>query len=109
MTVELLYVPGCPNHKPAARLVRDVLAAEGLRTDLIETRVSTCEEARTRSFPGSPTLRVNGQDIETLTSHCLPVGFACRTYAVEGKQQGVPPRSWLERAIRAARALEKSS
>lgn len=106
MTVELLYVPGCPNHETAAELVRDVLEAEGLRAELIETPVSSYEEACARSFPGSPTVRINGLDIERVSLHHLPIGFACRTYAVEGKQQGVPPRSWLATAIRAARTSE---
>jgi hypothetical protein len=106
MTVELLYTPGCPNHETAAELVRDVLKAEGLRADLVETPVSSYEEAWARSFAGSPTVRVNGQDVENIALHHLPIGFACRTYVVEGKRQGVPPRSWLARAIRAARTSE---
>lgn len=106
MTVELLYLPGCPNHERAAELARNVLQAEGLRADLIEVPVSNYEEAKKHGFPGSPTLRVNGQDIEAAASAALPTGFACRTYSVEGRQQGVPPRSWLEEAIRAARRKE---
>ena len=106
MTVELLYLPGCPNHERAAELVRNVLQAEGLGADLIEVPVSSYEEAKMHAFPGSPTLRVNGQDIEDAASAALPIGFACRMYSVEGRQQGVPPQSWLEQAIRAARTME---
>lgn len=51
-------------------------------------------------------MRVNGEDVENVPSHRLGVGFACRTYFVDGKPQGVPPRSWVERAIRAARKRE---
>jgi hypothetical protein len=58
------------------------------------------------AFPGSPTIRVNGQDIENIPSDRLPVGFACRTYLVDGRPQGLPPRSLLEKAIRTARELE---
>jgi hypothetical protein len=106
MTVELLYLPGCPNHEDAADLIRNVLAAEGLQSVFIETPVSNSEEASSQAFPGSPTLRVNGQDIEDLPPD-RQIGFACRTYSVGGRTQGLPPRSWLERAIRAARTLEE--
>lgn len=107
MTLELLYLPGCPNHGAAADIVRNVLQAEGVSADLTETPISNYEEAITHSFPGSPTLRVNGQDIEFTSSGGFEVGFACRTYLIEGQPLGVPPRLWVERAIRAARNQEE--
>jgi hypothetical protein len=64
------------------------------------------EDARTHGFPGSPTVRVNGHDIESIPSHRLAAGFACRAYFVEGKLLSVPPRCWLERAIRKAQEQE---
>ena len=107
MTVELLYLPNCPHHGAALDLARNVLNDEGMAVELIETSISDYEEAIQRRFPGSPTLRVNGQDIEDVPSECLAVGFACRTYLVNGILRGVPPRAWLERAIRAARPAEE--
>ena len=107
MTVELLYLPNCPHHSAALDLARDVLKVGGMAAELIETPISDYEEAIERKFPGSPTLRVNGQDIEDVASEHLAVGFACRTYLVDGISRGVPPRAWLERAIRAAQATEE--
>jgi hypothetical protein len=108
MTVELLYLPGCPSHEETANLVRTVFHAERVSANLIEIAVCGSEEAKAHGFPGSPTLRVNGQDIEDVPAEGLPIGFACRTYSVKGKQQGVPPRSWLERAIRVAQTSEEN-
>lgn len=107
MTVELLYLRNCPHHGAALDLARDVLKDEGMAAELIETPISDFEEAIERRFPGSPTLRVNGQDIEDVPSERLAVGFACRTYLVDGISRGVPPRAWLERAIRTAHATEE--
>ncbi len=104
MILKLLYLPGCPNHVNAANLVRSVLLAEGLSTELNEIPVIDYEEAQAAGFPGSPTLLVNGRDVET--GFPSPVGFACRTYLVEGEPLGVPPRSWIEDAIRDARKRE---
>jgi hypothetical protein len=104
MTVELLYLPGCPNHGKAASLVRSVLQAEGLNTELRETPVIDYEQAQALGFPGSPTLLVNGRDIEIAFQS--QVGFACRRYMVKAKPLGVPPRSWIEHAIRDAKMWE---
>jgi len=106
MTVELLYLEGCPHHSATVDLVHSVMKAEGIPGVVEQIRIGNPEEANAHAFPGSPTVRVNGQDIEKLTSHKHPAGFACRTYVMEGKPQGVPPRSWLEEAIREARNQE---
>ncbi len=39
MTLELLYLPGCPNRGIAASLVRSVLKTEGLSAELNEIPV----------------------------------------------------------------------
>jgi hypothetical protein len=106
MTLELLYLPGCPNHGVIRDLVRAVLRAEGVLVEVDEVPISNVEDASSHAFPGSPTIRVNGQDIEIIPSDQLAVGFACRTYLVDGRPQGVPPRSLVEQAIRTARELE---
>ena len=87
-------------------LCHSVLLAEGVRVEVHQVPILNYEDASSCAFPGSPTIRVNGHDIGTIPSGRLPVGFACRTYLVDGRPQGVPPRSLLEQAIRTARALE---
>ena len=102
MTVELLYLPGCPNHEAAATLVQSVLRAQSMPAEFQEIVIRDYAEATAHAFPGSPTIRVNGQDIENVSARQLDVAFACRTYIVDGKPRGVPPRSWVEQAICAA-------
>jgi hypothetical protein len=87
-------------------LVHSVLRAEGVPVEVDEVSIMNDEDASLRAFPGSPTVRVNGHDIEAISSDRVAVGLACRTYLVHGRLQGVPPRSLLEQAIRTARALE---
>jgi len=58
------------------------------------------EMARRLKFPGSPTIRVNGQDIAEESPHAGT--FACRLYS--GSQQiGVPPVEMVRRALARAR------
>jgi len=54
-------------------------------------------------FLGSPSVRVNGADIEPGREEDSPF-FGCRTYTVAGKTVGVPPERWLVEALR--RGLE---
>ncbi|HEV2324001.1 MAG TPA: hypothetical protein VGS10_08620 [Terracidiphilus sp.] len=107
MTLELLYLNGCPNHEKTVDLLHSVLVAEGMSAEVRQILIRNQVDASTHAFPGSPTVRVNGRDIENVLSHRF-VGFACRTYLVEGKMQGVPPRSLVESAIRAARNQEEN-
>jgi hypothetical protein len=106
MTLDLLYLAGCPNHDLSLELVCSVLEAEGLNAEIRQILIRNGDDARTHGFPGSPTVRVNGRDIEDVPTQQFGIGFACRTYLVEGKSQGLPPRSWLEQAVRTARKQE---
>jgi hypothetical protein len=101
MKIEVLYVPGCPNHKPAVETVTSVLAAESVRTEICDIPVHSEEEAQSFRFPGSPTVRVNGNDVEPDAR--LTVGLACRLYA-SGK--GVPSEAAIRRAIAGATQKE---
>jgi hypothetical protein len=103
MTLELLYLDGCPHHHATVDLVHSVLRAEGVPTAVRQILIRNREEAAVHGFPGSPTVRVNGRDIENIATDRLGTGFACRTYLVDGQPQGVPPRALVESAVRAAR------
>jgi hypothetical protein len=106
MTLELLYMPGCPHHGAAVDLIRNVLNEGNLRTEFRETLISNYSQAKRHSFPGSPTFRVNGRDIEDDPADHFQVGLACRTYFADGERKAIPPRAWLERALRDAQVSD---
>lgn len=108
MTLELLYLAGCPNHGATVDMVHSVLQAEGVSAAVRQILIASREEATALQFPGSPTLRVNGADVERFTGELAAMGLACRTYFVQGKAQGLPPRSLVVKAIRAARKEEEN-
>jgi len=105
MKVELLVTAGCLNQAPAWALLQDCMAALGIASKVIETTVDTPEQAQILGFPGSPTVRVNDQDVEP---GFMPVegAVACRTYRVDGRVQGVPDRSWVLEALRKAQEAD---
>lgn len=98
--VEFLYWEECPSHERALKMLRDALRMEGTRAEIQICRVDTEDEARALHFPGSPTIRINGIDIEG--EPALPVGLSCRAYRVDGKISPVPSVEQLREAIREA-------
>jgi hypothetical protein len=99
LKVELLYFSGCPNYPPALRVLTDVLRECGLDENVTEIAVRDFHHATALAFPGSPTVRINGRDIEGELSPLRSFGLMCRTYMVEGKPQGVPPAEWIHKAV----------
>ena len=94
MRIEILYVPGCPNYLPAVEQVERVLSSESLQAEIRSIAVRTDAEARELMFSGSPTIRVNGEDVEP---HQTSVpSLACRLYE---NRSGIPPEELLRIAI----------
>jgi|SRR5579875_2321494 len=99
LQIEFLYWEECPSHERALRLLRDVLAQEQVPADIQMIRIESDEEAERLHFPGSPTIRVNGYDIDE--DPAAPVGLSCRVYrTADGQTSPLPPRELIERAIR---------
>ena len=67
MKIELLYVPNCPNHRPALLMLQEVLSEQGLAEEVKEIEVSDPVRAAAASFPGSPRYESTG---ETLSLEC---------------------------------------
>jgi hypothetical protein len=97
MKIEVLYVPNCPNHAVALERLREILPAESFRKHVNEVLVRDAEMAQSLKFPGSPTIRINGQDVEPRKEATF--GLMCRLYS-DGS--GVPSHQKLRAAIEKA-------
>jgi hypothetical protein len=64
MTVQVLMSPDCGHGQQTADLVRDVLRALAPDARLETITVPTAAEAQRLAFPGSPTVRIDGADID---------------------------------------------
>jgi hypothetical protein len=62
LLVELLYLDGCPGIERVLAIVAPLAEATGAR--IVQRRVETWEEAEAQRFLGSPTVRLNGVDVE---------------------------------------------
>jgi hypothetical protein len=103
MKVEILYFAGCPNHPPAVGRVQEALQQEGVAAEMVEVEVKDAATARLVQFLGSPSIRIDGQDVEPSARSALAFGVMCRTYADEGRRAGVPPLEWIRAAVREAK------
>ena len=82
--IDVLYFEGCPNHKSAMALVLDVVRGLGLDVEVKEIEVRGPEDAGRLHFLGSPTIQIDGVDVEPAARNRTDFGFACRTYDGEG-------------------------
>ena len=62
--IELLFWAGCPSHPEALELLRGVLDERGIDAEIDVHEVLTDAEAEQLRFPGSPTIRIAGRDID---------------------------------------------
>lgn len=106
MKVEVLYVSECPSHPAAVKLVRDVLAAHGVATQIHEVLVRDEGMANELKFPGSPTIRINGKDVAGESQADKNFALSCRLY-LGSKQIGLPPAEVIHRAVLEARCREQ--
>lgn len=102
LTVEILYISGCPHHAGAVDRVREVLTQETTLADVFEVEVPDAASAERLAFPGSPTIRVNGRDVEPAISPQRAFGLSCRTYSDGARRAGIPPAEWIRAALREA-------
>jgi hypothetical protein len=97
--VELLYWDGCPSYPEARELLEDVLAAHGVAAEIRMTHVGTDAEAEQLRFPGSPTIRVDGRDVDS-SGAASPPSLTCRVYYLpDGRVSPIPSREELEAAL----------
>ena len=99
MKVELLYWDGCPSHPEALELLQTVLGERGLDVTVELREVETDEEAHALRFPGSPTIRIDGRDVDAPGAEGRPA-LTCRIYHLaDGRASPIPSREQLEEAL----------
>lgn len=95
MRVEVLYFEGCPNHLPTLERIREVLQEEHCDAEVREVLVPDVQTAQRVEFLGSPTVLVNGIDIEPNARERKNFGLMCRRYS-----GGIPAHELIRAAVR---------
>jgi hypothetical protein len=98
--IEVLYFNGCPNHEALLPRLHQLLGQAQVATavELVEVRDDAA--AQSQRFLGSPTLRVDGRDVEPGAELRTDFGLKCRVYRTENGFAGVPLDDWVLDALR---------
>jgi hypothetical protein len=100
MTIEILYVADCPHYEPATLEISKALRQEQLSAEVKHIEIRGQDMAEALSFLGSPTIRINGIDIEASARNANGFGMCCRCYGTsKGKKTG-PSAALIHAAIR---------
>ena len=99
MLVEILYFDGCPNYQDARTLVERVSRELDIEPEIRLVEVSDLEAAERLRFLGSPTIRVDGRDVEPGADSREMFVFACRVYRSDAGPSGLPHEDWLRNAL----------
>jgi len=104
MDVEFLYWRGCPSHPQALSELRRAMSELALDPGSIAVREITTEgQAGREGFVGSPTIRIDGADIQPPGGE--PVGLTCRVYhRRDGRVSPMPDPADVRAALEAAQA-----
>lgn len=98
--VELLWFADCPNHVAARSLLAEIIAEVAPGTPIRDVDATDPAVAARLRFPGSPTIRVDGRDVDP--AYVDPGDYTprCRLYHTAAGLRGLPERRWIEDALR---------
>ena len=102
MRIELLWFSDCPNHEAAERMLRERLNAFEIDAPIQSVQVEDESLAKEVCFPGSPTIRIDGIDVEPEWTPCEDCTPRCRLYATSQGLRGLPEVSWIDAALQRA-------
>jgi len=98
MNIVIQYTEECPNVDEAEERVRDVLRSLGMTAELRREVVRTADDAQRLSFPGSPTILVDGIDL--FPTPVPTTGLVCRFYDIADGPIGTPSPEQLVDALK---------
>jgi hypothetical protein len=96
--VSFLYYEECPSHDLALERLREVMDEEGIPGEVEVIKVETEDQARQLRFVGSPTIRVDGQDIDSPSDPRY--ALTCGAYRLEdGRISPLPSKDMIRHAL----------
>jgi len=99
--IRVLVFDGCPHADDAVERVRQIAEEQGVRSPVEVVQVPDEASARRERFLGSPSVQIDGLDIETkrrADAYC----HGCRVYRSKEGATGVPPVEMIRAAMRRA-------
>ena len=105
--VEILAFPGCPNRAGAIALVERVCAELASNAEIQVRDICDQQAADQARSLGSPTIRVDGRDVEPGAEQCVEYLHTCRLYQGEYSLRGLPEEAWVRQALQDAQVRRR--
>ena len=99
LKIELLYFEDCPSWKMAQESLEAIIQKHNIETTVQLVRVETDQEAIDHRFVGSPSIRVNGDDLFPVDHKSYALD--CRVYQTPDGMRGWPTAKMIEDALTA--------
>ncbi|MEM5778227.1 MAG: DUF2703 domain-containing protein [Candidatus Aenigmatarchaeota archaeon] len=118
MKIQILYILDCPWCLKTKKIVKQSLKELGIKAKIEEILIDTKNKAKKYKFLGSPTVRINGRDIQPTIKKdkCKPCeeiskikgtkfikqecSCGCRVYIYKNKLYPYPPKGLIKEAIK---------
>jgi hypothetical protein len=100
LQVQLLTFSDCANRDTALERLAAAIAEERVVADVTEVEVTDSNLAQKLRFLGSPTIRVDGVDVEPAARSADQFGLMCRRYQTANGPEGAPPLEMIRAALR---------
>ncbi|MGB6985938.1 MAG: hypothetical protein WBD74_08225 [Candidatus Aquilonibacter sp.] len=99
MRVEILTFDGCPNADVTRDRLLEAMRLESVDAAIASVTVATPDEAQRTRFLGSPSVRIDGRDVEPSARGRTDYGLMCRTYRSKGDVTGAPSVEMIRAAM----------
>ena len=103
--VELFYFDGCQSCEPAVENLKQALQLEQWPADVEMIHVADPADAQTKRFLGSPTIRIDGVDVEGPAAETHGYAYGCRVYTAGGRTAGWPSVDQIRQALQRGRQV----
>jgi hypothetical protein len=101
--VEILFLDGCPSYRRAQAIVERVVADMQAHVEIELVHVADHDQALAYGFLGSPTVRVDGRDVQPGAEARRDYALSCRVYPSSDGFSGEPQEAWIRQALAEAR------
>ncbi|MDD1720610.1 MAG: DUF2703 domain-containing protein [Euryarchaeota archaeon] len=101
--IDILYHEKCSHYPQAIARIKEVLSEEGIEAEINEIQITSKEEAQKYDFLGSPTIRIDGEDLESEEERQAGHTYAhdsCRIYNYKGQLYMIPHKEAIRLALR---------
>lgn len=99
MKIELFYFDGCPHHEAFLPHLRELLDRAGVDQAVHLRAIESSDDAERELYLGSPTVRIDGHDVEPGADERGDYGLKCRLYRTDSGLIGMPPDGWIMSAL----------